>query len=234
MDGVLRRKDTDVSTVLITGAARGLGLDFVKHYAARGWKVHACARQPEALAGIAGDVVRHRLEVTDYAAVAALAQELAGEAIDVLICNAGIAGREATVLGSIDPAVWRQTFEVNALAPLMMAQAFAGHVARSPGRKLIAISSRLGSIALADSGRYAYRASKTALNMEWRGLSKDLADTGLICVVLHPGWVQTDMGGAAATLTIEQSVPAMVKVIDGLTPADNGRFINYDGSEIPW
>lgn len=221
-------------TVLITGAARGLGLDFVKQYAARGWRVHACAREPDALKGIAGDVQAHRLEVTDYAAVAALARTLSGEAIDVLINNAGIAGREATVLGSIDPVVWRQTFEVNTLAPLMIAEAFVEHVARSQGRKLIAISSRLGSIGLADSGRYAYRASKAALNMEWKGLSKDLAGKGVICVVLHPGWVQTDMGGTAATLTIEQSVPAMVKVIDGLKPADSGRFLNYDGAELPW
>ncbi|MEI7875027.1 MAG: SDR family oxidoreductase [Alphaproteobacteria bacterium] len=223
-----------MSTVLITGAARGLGLDFVKQYAARGWRVHACAREPDALKGIAGDVQAHRLEVTDYAAVAALARTLSGEAIDVLINNAGIAGREATVLGSIDPVVWRQTFEVNTLAPLMIAEAFVEHVARSQGRKLIAISSRLGSIGLADSGRYAYRASKAALNMEWKGLSKDLAGKGVICVVLHPGWVQTDMGGTAATLTIEQSVPAMVKVIDGLKPADSGRFLNYDGAELPW
>jgi len=225
-----------MSTVLITGAARGLGLDFVKQFAARGDRVIACARDPEAAAlkAIKGEVRRHALEVTDYAAVTALAQELSGEAIDVLICNAGVAGREATVLGSIDPVVWRQTFEVNTLAPLMMAQAFAGHVARSQKRKLIAISSRLGSIALADSGRYAYRASKAALNMEWKGLSLDLAAQGLICVVLHPGWVQTDMGGAAATLTIDQSVPAMVKVIDGLKSSDNGRFINYDGNGLPW
>jgi NAD(P)-dependent dehydrogenase (short-subunit alcohol dehydrogenase family) len=223
-----------LSTVLITGAARGLGLDFVKQYAAKGWKVHASARTPEGLKEIKGDIHAHELEVTDYKAVGALAGKLAGEAIDVLICNAGISGREATVLGSIDPAVWRQTFEVNALAPLMMAEAFVEHVARSKGRKLIAISSRLGSIALADNGRYAYRASKTALNMEWKGLSIDLVGKGMICVVLHPGWVQTDMGGSAATLTIEQSVPAMVQVIDGLTPADNGRFINYDGTELPW
>ena len=223
-----------MSTVLITGAARGLGLDFVKQYAARGWKVHACARDPDALKGIEGDIEAHRLEVTDYEAVSALAATLKGEAIDVLINNAGIAGREATVLGSIDPDVWRQTFEVNTLAPLMIAQAFIEHVARSQQRKLIAMSSRLGSIALADNGRYAYRASKTALNMQWKGLSIDTAAKGMICVVLHPGWVQTDMGGTAATLTVEQSVPAMVKVIDGLKPSDNGRFINYDGAELPW
>ena len=97
-----------MSTALITGAARGLGLDFTRQYAAKGWKVIACARKPDALKAIKGDVHHHALEVTDYAAVKALAGKLAGEAIDVLICNAGIAGREATVLGSIDPAVWRQ------------------------------------------------------------------------------------------------------------------------------
>lgn len=223
-----------MSTVLITGAARGLGLDFVKQYAAKGWKVHACARAPDALGGVKGDIHPHKLEVTDYAAVKALAAKLKGEAIDVLICNAGISGKEATVLGSLDPAVWRETFEVNALAPLMMAEAFADHVAASKDRKLVAISSRLGSITFANNGRYSYRASKAALNMEWKGLSVDLGPKGLICVVLHPGWVQTDMGGQAATLTIEQSVPAMVKVIDGLTAADNGRFLNYDGTELPW
>jgi NAD(P)-dependent dehydrogenase (short-subunit alcohol dehydrogenase family) len=221
-------------TVLITGAARGLGLDFTKQYAAQGWKVLACARQPDSLQLVKGDIHRHKLEVTDYAAVKALASELSAEAIDVLICNAGIAGREATVLGAIDPATWRQTFEVNALAPLMMAESFIEHVARSQQKKLIAISSRLGSIALADNGRYAYRASKTALNMEWKGLSIDTVSKGLICTVLHPGWVQTDMGGSNATLTIDQSVPAMIKVIDRLSPKDNGRFINYDGTEIPW
>ena len=223
-----------MSTVLITGAARGLGLEFVNQYAVRGWKVHACARTPDALGGVKGDIHAHKLEVTDYDAVKALAAKLKGEAIDVLICNAGISGKEATVLGSLDPAVWRETFEVNALAPLMMAEAFADHVAASQDRKLVAISSRLGSITFANNGRYSYRASKAALNMEWKGLSVDLAPKGLICVVLHPGWVQTDMGGQAATLTIEQSVPSMVKVIDGLKPADNGRFLNYDGTELPW
>ena len=223
-----------MSTVLITGAARGLGLEFVKQYAAKGWKVHACARSPESLKEVTGSIHLHKLEVTDYGAVKALASELKGEAIDVLVCNAGVSGSEAGDLGRIDPKVWRDTFEVNALAPLMMAEAFVEQVAASQDRKLIAISSRLGSITHNDGARYAYRASKTALNMEWQSLSKDTAAKGLICVVLHPGWVQTDMGGKAATLTIAQSVPSMVKVIDGLKPADNGRFLNYDGTELPW
>ncbi len=223
-------------TVLITGTSRGLGLDFVKQYAAKGWKVHACARDPAAasLKAIKGDVHIHKLEVTDYKAVAELANKLSGEAIDVLINNAGVGGRDVVTLGSIDPAVWRNTLETNALAPLKMAEAFLEHVARSKDRKMIAISSVLGSIGLNEGGRYAYRASKAALNMHWTGLAKDTAGKGLICVVLHPGWVKTDMGGEAAPVTIEQSVPAMVKVIDGLKSADSGRFISYDGKPIVW
>ena len=227
-----------MSTVLITGAARGLGLDFTRQYAAKGWKVLACARTSDGLKGVRGDVHHHPLEVTDYKAVKALARQLAGEAVDVLICNAGIGGNQGAAatqaLGSQDPAVWREIFEVNALAPLMMAEAFVEHVARSQQKKLIAITSILGSIANNAGGRYAYRASKTALNMEWSCLAKDLAGRSVICVTLHPGWVQTDMGGPTASLTIEQSVPSMVKVIEGLKPSDNGRYVSYDGSELAW
>jgi NAD(P)-dependent dehydrogenase (short-subunit alcohol dehydrogenase family) len=224
-----------MSTVLITGAARGLGLDFTRQYAAKGWKIHACARNHDGLKGIAGDIHPHRLEVTDYEAITALAKELSAEAIDVLICNAGIGGERGNApLGEVDPAAWRQTFEVNTLAPLMMAQTFVEHVARSTERKLIAISSILGSIANNAGGRYIYRASKTALNMEWSCLAKDLAPRGIICVALHPGWVQTDMGGSTATLTIEQSVPPMVKTIAALKSSDNGRFLQYDGTELAW
>ena len=224
-----------MSTVLITGAARGLGLDFTRQYAAKGWKIHACARNHESLEGIDGDIHPHRLEVTDYDAVTALAKQLSAEAIDVLICNAGIGGeRGSAPLGAIDPAAWRQVFEVNTLAPLMMAQAFVEHVARSTERKLIAISSILGSIGNNTGGRYIYRASKTALNMEWSCLATDLAPRGIICVALHPGWVQTDMGGETASLTIDQSVPPMVQTIATLKPSDNGRYLQYDGQELPW
>jgi NAD(P)-dependent dehydrogenase (short-subunit alcohol dehydrogenase family) len=226
-----------VPTVMITGAARGLGLDFTKQYSGKGWKVLACARKPDGLKDIKGDIHHHALEVTDYKAVSALATKLGGEAIDVMICNAGVGGERgsnAQDFGAIDPAMWRHIFEVNALAPLMMAEAFADHVARSQQKKLIAITSVLGSIARNNGGRYAYRASKTALNMEWSCLARDLGGRGMICVALHPGWVQTDMGGPTATLTIEQSVPAMVKTIEGLKPSDNGRYLQYDGAELPW
>ena len=157
------------------------------------------------------------------------------DGIDVLICNAGIGGESGTApLGAIDPVAWRQVFEVNTLAPLMMAQAFVEHVARSTERKLIAISSILGSIADNTGGRYIYRASKTALNMEWSCLARDLAPRGIICVALHPGWVQTDMGGKSAALTIDQSVPPMVQTIAALKPSDNGRYLQYDGRDLRW
>ena len=224
-------------TVLITGAARGLGLDFTKQYAAKGWKVLACARSADGLKGIKGDIHHHPLDVSDYKAVKALAAKLKDEAIDVLICNAGVGGERdssAQDFGTLDPVEWRRIFEINALAPLMMAEAFSEHVARSQQKKLIALSSILGSIGKNTGGRYFYRASKTALNMEWSVLAKDLESKGIICLALHPGWVQTDMGGPTATLTIEQSVPGMVKVIDGLKPSDNGRFLQYDGGELPW
>jgi NAD(P)-dependent dehydrogenase (short-subunit alcohol dehydrogenase family) len=226
-----------MTTVMITGAARGLGLEFTKLYAARGWKVLACARKPDGLKAVTGDVQHHALEVTDYKAVKALAQKLSGEAIDLLICNAGIGGERgsnAQDLGTFDTTLWRQIFEINTLAPLMMAEAFVEHVARSQQKKLIAITSILGSLANNNGGRYFYRASKTALNMEWNCLAKDLAGRGITCVALHPGWVQTDMGGGMAPLTIDQSVPAMVKTIDSFTTAHNGRYIQYDGAELAW
>lgn len=224
-------------TLLITGASRGLGLEFVKHYAAAGWRVHGCARQPDApaLKAVAGDLRRHKLDATDWPGITALAGSLRGEAIDLLLANAGIAGREAGDLGAIDPAVWTQTFVTNALAPVKLAEAFADHVAASGRKLMVAISSRLGSIALNDAGgRYAYNASKTALNMGWKSLSVDLKGRGITCVVLHPGWVSTDMGGAQAPVTPPQSVAGMTTVVAGLQAADNGRFINYDGTPIPW
>jgi NAD(P)-dependent dehydrogenase (short-subunit alcohol dehydrogenase family) len=225
-----------MTTVMITGAARGLGLEFTKLYAARGWKVLACARKPDALKAAKGDVQHHPLEVTDYTAVKALAQKLDGEAIDILICNAGIAGRGSPgqEFRTFDAAEGRRILEINTVAPLMMAEAFADHVARSQQKKLIAITSILGSLANNNGGRYFYRASKAALNMEWNCLAKDLAAKGVTCVALHPGWVQTDMGGPTAPLTIEQSVPAMVRTIDGFTTGHNGRYIQYDGTELSW
>lgn len=224
-------------TVLMTGANRGLGLEFARSYATDGWRVHACCRHPEkakALKAVEGDLVVHKLDITDGLRVAGLARELADEAIDVLLNNAGVYGPRSG-FGETDFDDWLDVLKINTIAPLRMAERFVEHVARSERKLIVSVSSGMGSIAMNDAGgHYPYRASKAALNMVVKGLSADLAARGIITVALSPGWVQTDMGGSSAELTPEESVAGMRAVIDGLTPADSGRFLNYQGEDRPW
>ncbi len=224
-------------TVLITGANRGIGLEFARTFAADGWSVHACCRQPDkaaTLKAVAGQVAVHRLDVTNGLQVAGLARELADEPIDLLLNNAGIYGPR-TGFAQTDYDEWFPVFQVNTMAPLRMAERFVAQVARSE-RKLIAnISSKMGSIGdNTRGGSYIYRSSKAALNMIVKSLSVDLAKHGIAVVAFHPGWVQTDMGGPEAALPVAESVAGMRAVIGRLGPADNGKYFNYDGDEIPW
>jgi NAD(P)-dependent dehydrogenase (short-subunit alcohol dehydrogenase family) len=225
-----------MATVLVTGANRGLGLEFARQYAAAGWRVIATARsleQATALRALRPEVEIHPLEVGDFAAVGALGRELASESLDVAIANAGIAGPRGMTPAAVDAAGWGETLRINAMAPLALAGALLAPVARSEQRKLIAIGSRLGSMAAnAEGGMYAYRSSKAALNAVWRSFALDHPE--VIAVVLHPGWVRTDMGGANAALDPADSVAGMRRVIAGLTKADSGRFYNHDGGPIPW
>jgi NAD(P)-dependent dehydrogenase (short-subunit alcohol dehydrogenase family) len=222
---------------LISGANRGLGLEFARSYAADGWHVHACCRHPEkakALKAVEGDVVYHKLDVTDGLRVAGLARELADEAIDVLLNNAGVYGPRGA-FGETDYDDWLDVLKINTLAPLRMAERFVEQVARSERKLIVSISSGMGSVAMNDDGgSYPYRTSKAALNMIVKGLAADLAARGIIAVALSPGWVRTDMGGSNAEVTPEESVAGMRAVIDGLTPADSGRFVNYQGEDRPW
>ncbi len=226
------------STILITGANRGLGLQFAKQYADDGWRVHATCRDPdaaEALNAAASDrLTVHRLDIRDGAQVAAFARALAGEPIDVLLNNAGVIG-DRGAFGATDYAVWHETLGTNTLAPMRMAEAFADHVAASARKQMVFVSSRMGSIGDNGSGgSYVYRSSKAALNAVVKSLSIDLAARGVTAVAFHPGWVSTDMGGPNATIAPAESVGGMRAVIERLTPADYGRFLDYDGSEIPW
>jgi NAD(P)-dependent dehydrogenase (short-subunit alcohol dehydrogenase family) len=224
-------------TVLITGAGRGLGLEFARQYAVEGWKVIGTIRDPggrERLAGVGANVKAHLLDVTDRAAVARLAAELEGDPIDVLVCNAGIMGPSGTSLGKIDYAAWELVLRVNVLGAAAAAEAFAENVARSRRKVIAMISSRLGSIGEAYRAEYLYGPSKAALNAFSRALSIGLAERGITVVALSPGWVRTDMGGQSAPLAPETSVSGMRKVIEGLTPAQSGRFFSYDGSDVPW
>ncbi len=232
-----------MKTTLITGANRGLGLEFAKQYASAGWRVHACCRCPEeaqALGTLAStsnnDVLVHRLDVADFPQMGALAAHLQGEAIDLLINNAGVyPDRNSRGLGDIDYNGWAHAFRINTMAPLRMAEAFLEHLARSGDRKVALITSKMGSLDDNSSGGcYAYRSSKAALNMVAKSLAIDLAPRGILTALLHPGWVQTDMGGPDAWITPEQSVTGMRRVIDRMTAADSGKFYAYDGQLIPW
>ena len=224
-------------TVLITGASRGVGLEFARSFAADGWRVHASCRHPgraKTLAAIEGEVLRHRADVTDGLQVAALSRELADEPIDLLINNAGILGPRPD-FGKTPFDAWPEVFEVNTIAPLRMAQRFVEHLARSEQRLIVNVSSRMGSVAQnSEGGHYIYRSSKAALNMVVKSLSVDLATRGITVVAVHPGWVKTDIGGPDAAITPAESVAGLRAVMARLTSADNGRFFSYDGSEIPW
>ena len=224
-------------TVLITGANRGIGLEFTRTFAADGWRVHACARNVEKskkLRAVSGEVVSHKLDVTNGLKVASLARELAEEPIDLLINNAGIYGPR-TGFGETDYDEWLDVLRVNTLAPLRMVERFVGLLEQSEGKTVVNISSIMGSIGHNSSGgSYIYRSSKAALNMVTKTLSNDLAERGFTVVSFHPGWVQTDMGGEGADITPAQAVAGMRKVIAGLTAADNGKFFNYDGQSLPW
>lgn len=227
-------------TALITGANRGLGLEFVKQYDQDGWRIHACCRTPaaadalQAIAGASeGRVSVHPLDVSDFDRIDALAGEL-DEPIDLLLNNAGVFG-ERKGFGNVGYETWLNTFKVNTLAPQKMAEAFVEAVARSERKVIANMTSKMGSIDDNTSGgAYVYRSSKAALNMVTKSQSLDLAHRGVTCVVLHPGWVATDMGGAGAPLQAPESVSGMRKVLDGLSSADTGKFFAYSGEAIPW
>jgi NAD(P)-dependent dehydrogenase (short-subunit alcohol dehydrogenase family) len=231
-----------VSTVLVTGANRGLGLEFVRQYAAEGWKVHAACRDPDTAkqlgrlaAASGGQVDVLALDVTDTAGVRAAAQSLAGEPIDVLVNNAGVGSPKNQRLGSFDYAAWGHVLDVNTLGPMRVVEAFLENVVQGGERKIVTLTSAMGSIAdNASGGSYAYRSSKAAVNMVMKSLSIDLAPRGITCVVVHPGWVRTDMGGPGGKLDPPESVAALRRLIAGLQRKDSGRFFNYDGKPYPW
>lgn len=228
--------------VLITGANRGIGLEFTRQYAEAGWQVFACSRRIDAkeLNQIAyqhsAKVNLHTLDVSDHQQIEKLAQQLAGTPIDVLINNAGIyPGGNKESFGTIDYDAWVKAFQVNTMAPLKMAEAFIDHVSKSGEKKIVNITSKMGSIDDNTSGGYyLYRSSKTALNMVVKSLSLDLAPRGITTIVMHPGWVQTDMGGSHAPTPPERSVAGMRKVIAGLNQKDSGKFYDFNGQEILW
>lgn len=225
----------DRHTVLITGANRGLGLEFARQYKEAGWQVIGTARKPgEAEELEALDVQVVQLDVADQGSVDRMAAELAGQPVDVLINNAGIFPRVGAI-DEIDFDDYRRTLEVNTVGPVRVTRALLPNLRLGKLKVVAGLSSNLGSIAENERGNfYGYRESKAALNMFTKTLAAELGPEGFICVVLTPGWVQTDMGGPNATLVPAESIAGMKVVLDKLTPADNGTFWSYDGSQMPW
>ena len=222
-------------TVLITGASRGIGLEFARQYAGAGWRVIATCRDPARagkLRDAAPGALMRRLDVTDHAGMAALGRELAGEAIDVFIANAGVYLDKGLPLEKLAASAWEDSFAVNSIGPLVCAAAFLPHVARSEERKMVALGSAAASITqIRYGGGYAYRASKAALHECWRTLAFDHPE--IIATVLSPARVRTDMN-PEAPLAPEESVRGLRQVIARLTKAESGAFLRYDGSVLPW
>jgi NAD(P)-dependent dehydrogenase (short-subunit alcohol dehydrogenase family) len=229
-------------TVLITGANRGLGLEFARQYAAEGWQVFAACRAPKGakeLQQLAAESGGHvhvlEIDVTDAASVRAAAAGLKGEAIDLLLNNAGVGAPPGQQLGKLDYAAWARVLDTNSLGPMRVVEAFLENVAKSHVKQVVTITSGMGSIADNTSGgSYAYRSSKAAVNMVMKSLSVDLAPRGITCVVMHPGWVRTDMGGSSGKLSPPESIKAMRSVIAALRLEDSGKFLNYTGKPYPW
>jgi len=224
-----------MTTIMITGASRGLGLEFARQFYSEECRVIATCRNPKKANELnsIGDIDVHSLDVTDDKSVANLADKLRGENIDILINNAGVIGQRDG-FGRLDYDIWAETMDTNVFGPMRVAEAFRDNVMNSEKKQMIFITSRMGSITEAVPNAYVYRSSKAALNMAVKCLSVELEQQGLIAVLFHPGHVQTDMGGQAAPVTPQKSIEGMKNQIVALTRDDNGRFLSYDGRQIPW
>ena len=231
-------------TVLITGASRGLGREFVRQYAAAGWQVIACARSPDMMRDLASEsTLLQKIDLLVPSTIAAVAETLDKRPIDVLLNNAGTMGIQSFAehglgvqrFGASEYADWEHIFRVNVLGSMRMAEQFVEHVAASERKIIVTLSSMVGSIAMNRvGGLYAYRSSKAAVNAIMKSMAIDLASRGIIAAPVHPGWAKTQMGGPNAPLDPVDAVAGVRRVIDGLTAEKAGRFWQFDGTELPW
>jgi len=223
-------------TILISGANRGIGLELARQFSAGGWSVLGTARDPsqaEELASLANTKVLP-LEATDPASIEALVATLDGQPIDVLIANAGIAINLEAKPAEVTRADFLKVVKTNTFAPLALASALKPNILASERKIAMAMSSLMSSIGANDWGtQYTYRASKTGLNSVWSALALEWRPLGITCTLLRPGMVATDMTGFKG-ISVETSVAGMKSVVEGLTPADSGRIIGYDGTDVPW
>jgi NAD(P)-dependent dehydrogenase (short-subunit alcohol dehydrogenase family) len=220
-------------SILITGANRGIGLEFARQYSADGWEVIATARDAAAADELrALDVRVEQLELRDLDAVESFGERL-NAPLDLMIANAGTMKPEEARTAE-DGRGWAEMLTVNSIAPYLLARSCLDRVAEAKG-KIIAITSGMGSIADNSSGGFVpYRTSKAALNMAWRSLAIDAKRLGIVAAVLNPGWVKTRMGGPGAPTPSDQAVASMRQTIARLAPEQSGGFFNHDGQPYPW
>jgi len=226
-------------TLFITGANRGLGLEFVRQYAIDGWQVIASCRDPVEAKALQSLKINYanisiiKLDVANFDEIHQVAESLKNITIDLLINNAGIYLDRATDLINVND--WVQTFKVNSIAPVILLNAFKNHLASSELKKTVTLSSKMGSIDdNTKGGSYLYRSSKAAVNMAIKNASIDFKPLGISVATLHPGWVQTDMGGPDGLIDIPTSVNGLRLVINNLSLANTGQFIDYEGKLIAW
>jgi NAD(P)-dependent dehydrogenase (short-subunit alcohol dehydrogenase family) len=219
---------------LITGAGRGIGLEFARQYRAAGWDVIATCRSAGAAAALGSlGCETAILDMTDGAGIDALAAGIPVHSLDLAILNAGTAGNRTSVLERTAPDEFDAVMRTNVFGPMRLIAALADRIVK--GGRIAVLSSRMGSIGITDNGRSAlYRASKAGLNAVARAASRELAARGVIVVVLSPGWVKTDMGGPQADLDAATSVAGMRASIERTSVADSGRFVDHAGAAIVW
>jgi len=228
-------------TLLITGANRGIGLELCKQYLDKNWEVHACCRNPKnakelnTLADKNKTLTIHELEVTDEAQMDALKKALKNKPVDILINNAGVHALGASQFGKTDDKAWEEAVAVNLIAPMKMMEHFVENVSISDKKIIASMSSKMGSMDDNGSGgAYAYRATKAALNAVMVSAAHDLRHLDITALILHPGWVRTDMGGPHGEISVEQSAQMLRKILSECDISDSGKFFDIDGTVIPW
>ena len=230
-----------MKTIIVTGANRGIGLELVKQYCNRNYQVIGTYRD-ETTSGELISMSRnldnlkvYSLDVSSDQSLKDFSSKLGETPVDIFINNAGVYGPRDSSFNNVDEKKWIPVFQTNAIAPLLLTQLIIDNLRNGSQKKLIYITSKMGSIDDNKSGgAYIYRSSKTALNSVVKSISVDLAKDDMKVVLLHPGWVRTDMGGPNGLIDTTASVSGMTEVIDSLSQSDSGCFFNYDGSKIPW
>ncbi len=227
-----------METILITGANRGIGFEIARQLIEDGRNVIATCRDPESASDLnaleASNLNIQKLEVTSTKSIAALGSALSGVQIDVLVNNAGEMGHKRQTVKDMDIDAWRHTFDVNTIAPLQISMALLDNLKLSPHPRMISVSSQMGALSRASAGALAYQSSKAALNKVMQVMAKDLESENILVCPIHPGWVQTDMGGPAADISADESASGIIKFFDNMTSEQSGRFWKWNGEEHAW